>query len=520
MRRLFATIFSFIVLQTATIAAPEMTFSFPHIQPAVKTFSDGSTLIQFPVGTDLSHILESATISVGGERVRPSDISPNPALADVSDGAEITFTYREKNYTFHFSEGRYFTAIMMSDAHLPTNIDQREASFGSVSRMQNVVNNMINMGTADGTVFQFDALPGFVPTCDIVFNLGDMDWDNVTEASQSNFPEAFSGFYKARIPFVLMTGNHDLNSYTTLDSAYAAQNDFSLRLVSAYLDTLKMVCHERNLDLGDIKRFRDNTTHTQPEAWTFTFNGIRFYCGQTYFFEHAYAKSGGNYYRYAPDGIINSLRTFVLDEERHHPATPAVWMQHYSFYNYRSTNVVQGIHYYWSDGYGGKSKNKTTHDTSVYFTHQKITSDSICLLRTQQKRDSLLSIISHTYRPTFFSGHAHKFLVSDVTDYACDNDLSTNRYFANDGATHIIDYTVTSAGADGKAYIVLMKENKGVIEVKEANFSNVSNGITVVRSQKNADNRIYNLHGVAVGTGTKALPSGIYIRNEKKLIVR
>ena len=344
----------------------------------------------------------------------------------------------------------YFTAVIVSDPHVAQ-------SYGiSVTNMQNYVQNIINMGKSGGLTFQFASLPNYIPTADLVLCLGDMDQDS--EKTGDDFKNAFAALNTAQIPFITMVGNHDIvpDYWTGSDpdkgltygfhdgGSYC--NDVALDIVTDQLNTAK------NYGVENVERFTDGTKHTQMQPFTFTFKGVRFYVGQTYWFQKPYTKptilSSATYY--APDGVISALENFV----NNHRNDPSVWMQHYPLV-------------------AGSDNDRWWLDQNDYGLTIAL-SNSTNYTTAQAKRDKLTEIIKKTTNPVHFSGHTH--------------------FYAENSYNGVKDYTVTSTFNDNcGAYIVLLNKNTGVVEVKKVNLwthntlSHCDEGGTATASISNID---------------------------------
>lgn len=321
----------------------------------------------------------------------------------------------------------YFTAVFVADPHVA------QSNGTPVADMQTYVQNIVGMGKEGGLQFQFSSLPGLVPTADIVFCLGDMDQDS--EKTGDNFKSAFAALNTAHIPFITMVGNHDIvPDYWTGDNpdkgltwgfndggSYC--NDVALGIVTDQLNTAK------SYGIENVTRFTDGTSHTQMQPFSFTFRGVRFYVGQTYWFQKPYSKpsllSSATYY--APDGVIAALEDFVGQ----HTTEPSVWMQHYPICAGSDSDR------WWLD----------QNDTGLTIAP----SDATAYATANAKRDKLTELIKRTKNAVHFSGHGHWY---DETEYNGVKDYSTNAPFNENGA----------------AYIVLMSKTRGVVEVKRVNL--------------------------------------------------
>ncbi len=408
----------------ATSSWAQMTFTY-SAAATESTLADGSTLVQLPAGTDLnSGFITAAT--VGSESVSLGDITPNPATTLITDGEIETFVYDGKAYSFRFTAGEYFTAVIFSDPH----VAQDDYDGVTVANMQAFVNNVVNMGKDGGKKVTFSKAPKYVPTADIVFCLGDMDKD---KASGDDFKTATAGFNTAGIPFITMAGNHDLSPDLWDDGSKGVT--WGIKDGGAYYDgiTLDLITAQNNTAATNggftINTFTQSGGKVQIKPFAFTFKGVDFYCGQTYWFQKPYDEpslvSAAKFY--APDGVIDALNTYVSSEE--HAGKAAVWMQHYPF------NYGSDCDRWWlNQNASGNSLDSEV--TSAYTT-------------AAQKKDKLVEIISKTKNPVHFSGHVHATATntySTLTDYTIDNTISN------------------------AAYVVLCKEGEGVIEVKEIVF--------------------------------------------------
>lgn len=415
----------------------QMEFSFTGITgtPTTSTLSDGSVLLKLPSGTDLHDFANlGMSATVDGVSVPLSSISPNPSTTWITDGEIETFVYNGKAYSFRFTEGEYFTAVIFSDPH----IEHEGHDATTVADMQKYITNVVNMGKDGKARFTFDAIPTYVPTADIVFCLGDMDGDN--EKSGENFKNAFKGLNDEGVPFITIVGNHDLvPDYWTGDNGDAGltygmgtsiswggmnSNNLALKIVSDQWSTAV------SNGIGEVKTINDGTGHVQANPFTFEFHGVRFYLGQTYWFQKTYTNpsltKAAVYY--APDGVIDALDAFVTEDVA---AQPSVWMQHYPFL------YGSGCDRWWLD----------QNDVGRYIEP----SNTTAYTTADQKKAKLASIINRTKNPVHFSGHVH--------------DYGENTYAG------IKDYSVAAPGKHaGAAFLVLVKEGVGVVEVKQVSF--------------------------------------------------
>lgn len=425
-------------LLSGTRLSAQMAFEFSGLEGVkTTTLADGSTQVVLPVGTDLSRLDSyGMTVTVDGQPVDPAEIRPNPLTTVVTDGEIETFVYNKRAYSFLFTEGEYFTVVVMSDPH----IEHTGHDGTAVATMQSYVDKVIRMGREGGPSFSFTALPSYTPTADLVLCLGDMDKDSASETETQHFKNAFNGLNEAGIPFITMLGNHDWVP------DYWGGGDYGLTSGSGGVKcnaTALAVVEEQWQKAAEKGGFTvdvitDGTDHTQAHPFTFSFKGVRFYCGQTYWFQKPYTGYflawGGTVLSkatyYIPDGLIDALSAYVDA----HADEPSVWMQHYPF-------VAGGsdCDRWWVDtNENGATILPEDFDNSLYKT-------------AKEKKDALAAIIKKTKNPVHFSGHTHNYGV--------------NMYGG------IKDYTVAAPGRTaGAAYLVLCKAGKGVVEVKQVAF--------------------------------------------------
>lgn len=424
LKRIFSLLTAILLI---TNGWAQMKLSFSEVEFSEEKLADGSTLITLPAGTDLNGFSElGMTATIAGQSVALDAITPSPSTTFVTDGEIEVFVYDGKAYSFRFTAGEYFTAVIFSDPH----VAQDDYDGVTVANMQAFVNNVVNMGKDGGKKVTFSKAPKYVPTADIVFCLGDMDKD---KASGDDFKTATAGFNTAGIPFITMAGNHDLSPDLWDDGSKGVT--WGINDGGAYYDgiTLDLITAQNNTAATNggftINTFTQSGGKVQIKPFAFTFKGVDFYCGQTYWFQKPYDEpslvSAAKFY--APDGVIDALNTYVSSEE--HAGKAAVWMQHYPF------NYGSDCDRWWlNQNASGNSLDSEV--TSAYTT-------------ATQKKDKLVEIISKTKNPVHFSGHVHATATntySTLTDYTIDNTISN------------------------AAYVVLCKEGVGVIEVQSVTF--------------------------------------------------
>ena len=434
-----------IMAMFAVSSFAQMTFTFAGgTKPTYSEMSDGSYLVQLPVGTDLNSAITG--VKVNNEAVDAALVAPNPTTTFITENEIETFVYDGKAYSFRFIAGEYFTAVFFSDPHVDTDAIKNTLS--------SQVANIVNMGKEGGRVVEFAKAPkGYVPTADIAFCLGDMDEDKEEDASSPGqyYKDATAAFNTAGIPFITLLGNHDLApdywtgedgsaGLTSGSTGGSGYNDKSIAIVKEHLS------QAQNNGISEVYIFEDADLDcdVQIEQFAFKFKGVRFYVGHTYWFHKPYDKPllFGSATYYAPDGVIEALDSYVEE----HKNEASVWMQHYPFVSEADTKNSR----WWLDQNDvGKCIMPTDASSSAYYNNgTNVTYDTAeGIALAEKKREALATIINKTKNPVHFSGHVHKY---DEQTYQ-----------------GIKDYSVAQPG---NAYVVLCKEGVGVVEVQRVNF--------------------------------------------------
>ena len=418
--------------------AQEYTFSLSSSKYTIleqSTMDNGAQLITFPAGADLNNaglvytVPEGATVSPTAEQARLRDYEIEFFTVTYADGTVKTFPY-------YFTAGRWFTAILFGDPEI--NLTDRTNNYATPANLTKWANGIINMKGSGR--YAFATNPKVKPAPDLVICMGDMDQDN--EKSGDDIKAIFNLFTAQNIPFLTMCGNHDLvPDYFSGETGDAGltygigteggmnSNKLALSIVESYSSTAA------SNGIENLKTFTQSNGKVQIQPYTFTFKGVRFYIGQTYWFQKPY---NNPYYSlipykkydavyYSPNGIISSLTEFVEANKE----TPSVWVQHYP---------ISCEDRWWLDQNDvGRSIAPT--DTPDYAT-------------ATAKREKYLDLISKTKNPYHFSGHNHA--QSIVTHSA--------------NGTAFRDYISPYFATKGGAWMVLCHEGEGVKEVQSVDF--------------------------------------------------
>ena len=395
-----------------------------------ETLENGAKRLTFPAGTDLNQLGLSYTVPEG------ATVSPDPSTARIRDNAPEVFTVTyadgtKKAFPYYFTAGRWFTAVLFGDPEI--NLTDRANNNATPDNLAKWVDGIINM--KESGRFAFHTRPEMEVAPDLVICMGDMDKDS--ERTGDAIKEIFDKFTAAGIPFVTLCGNHDLvPDYWTgtnpdkgltwgFNDGGAYCNKIALGIVDTYLEAAQ------GNGLENVVRFTQTNGETQAQPFTFTFKGVRFYIGQTYWFQKPYDEPGllSSATYYAPNGIISALDEFV--DEPDVAATPSVWIQHYPI----------GCEDRWWADQNDTGMSIAPQDTPDYAT-------------AEAKREKYMEIIAKTKNPVHFSGHTHVEAV--------------NRHAANGKAFK--DYVAPYFATKGEAYIVLCHEGEGVKEVQSVCF--------------------------------------------------
>ena len=327
----------------------------------------------------------------------------------------------------------YFTMVIFTDPHVG------QSNSTTVEDMQAYTRNMVSMGQDGGPLFTFTKAPkGFVPRADIVFCLGDMDGDS--EKQGTTFRSAVQPLTDSNIPFLVIAGNHDLVP------DYWNGGDFGLTYAGYLSNACALgIATERFEDaqkkgIEDYTRINDGSGCIQTDPMVFRFHGVRFYLAQTYWFQKLYTKPSllGKATLYRPDGVIAKLEEYLLT----HADEPAIWMQHYPFVAGSDNDQ------WWTD----------TNDNGLVYTPNPESQYKTATAR----KDKMAALINQTSNPYHFSGHFHGYKVSSYTSTA------NTKHKVKD---YVCAAPMGYGGNErGNAYIVLVKDNYGVVEVQQVSF--------------------------------------------------
>ena len=445
-------------------AMAQMTFTLKSgVTATTERDSKGFTTVTLPADTDLSGLITG--VKIGNQTINASEITPNPTSTKINYDELKVFTYNNKAYGFRFVEDVWFVGVFFSDCH----INQGSGHDGtSAEDMTNIMNNILNMGK-DGTkkvTFTTKGATNLVPKTSIVFCLGDIDQDKGDDGSSgthNNFLNCTAKLAKdAGIPFIFIAGNHDISpDYWTGDNpdkgATYSGSTADDKTISAITDNNSYWNNAGVFD-DNISYFIDNnkSNYFQAKPFTFKFKDVRFYCGQTYWFQKLYSKPGwlgtGTYY--APDKVITALDDFVTN----HADEASVWMQHYPWLAGSDCNR------WWLDQ-NDKGLYIPTKDTSIYGCSDSNISQNDETTANTKKKDPLSAIMMKAAgkvdgKVQHFSGHYHQFFDATYTSTV-------------ESANQVHDYTVAAPGNPNQtnnAFVVLFKRGEGVKEVIQTQF--------------------------------------------------
>lgn len=410
-----------------TSAWAQMTFTYSNGVTAEESkLADGSILVELS-GADLNDAFITE-VKVGGNVVSATDVVPNPITTFKTDGEIETFVYEGKAYSFRFTTTQWFTAVIFADPEINMSGDDRPNNISTTETMTVWMNSIINM--AESGKYAFDKYP-ITPSPDLVICAGDMDQD---DGDCKDISSMFNMLTAKNIPFITMFGNHDIkiaeHNTALIESASSTyHNNTSLNCIEGYKTTAK------NNGIENLYNFTQTNGEFQMKPFTFTFKGVRFYIGQSYWFQTPYdtdySLSKGGYYMsacYPANDIISSLTTFVGE----HKSEPSVWVQHYP---------ISCADRWWLDQ-DGSGNSQTITGTDNY-------------PGANDRRNKYMDLITQTKNPYHFSGHNHV------------EAINTHTYNGVTFKDHVAPYFA----AGGGAYIVLCNSKDGVVEVKSVIFN-------------------------------------------------
>lgn len=363
-------------------------------------------------------------------------ILPEPDLSAWPENERKEFTItsedgRKSTVSYRWIRNDFFTMVVLGDPEY----DMRNYSL-SGGEVAGYVDKLLQLKSRQDLYFEpYTGLKiKYDPT--LVLIAGDINTDNSKDEGEE-FMQVFGALYKAGVPCIAMAGNHDWQPYHWGDLAdYQDKNDYGYTVSGSMNNdrTLtvinRSISESEKLGITDVHRFLSTDygyAYREVSPFVFKFKGIRFYCGQCYWFQQWY-KAGGLFPTrpatfYNTDEIMDDLEQRI---DQGWGKEPAVWIQHYPLTNQKE---------WWHDRQGfsiDADANKSKWQTY------------------EEKLQELEKLIYKTTNPVFFAGHTHQSAHYTHTDGACKFDEWVTGYFH-----------------DRWVYVVLLKENYGVVDVKE-----------------------------------------------------
>lgn len=397
--------------------------------------TDGTSVIVLPASGEVE--LHYA-VPEGGS------VSPQPDLASWEELEDVNFTItdaagKQTSLTCCWTRDNYFTMVFLSDPEY----DMRDFSLEG-GEIKSYVQDVL--GLERRTNLYFVPYPGgkvdYGP--EIILMGGDINEDNNTDEGEE-FMEVFGAIYEAGIPCVTIAGNHDWQPYHWGDlEDYADKNDYGYTTTGSNNNdrTLKVVnrsiSESEKLGITDVHRFLStdygHSGYREVSPFVFKFRGIRFYCGQCYWFQQWY-KAGGLFSSSGPatfyntDEIVDDLEKRI---DEGWGEDPGVWMQHYPMRNCPNHDAKE-----WFQDRQGFEIDPDANQSVKYRTYE-------------DKLKQLEKMIRKTKNPVAFAGHTH------VESCISHND-----------AEPAFNEWVIESFHEKSVYVVLMKENYGVIQVEK-----------------------------------------------------
>ena len=374
------------------------------------TLLDNRRLFLLDKETDWSEIELMASIPEG------ATISPDPSTIRFEELETLTFTVtsengQKANYRYIITLDNWFTVIISGDSEIGMRSNDSNKTKAYVKKAIDIHKY---------STYSYSTYNYITPKTELFIMAGDMDQDRGGQLS--DFDNVFKQVTDAGIPMITIYGNHDWEpDYWGDDSkGYTLTGHSSNRRTLNVVDT----CIERSKPLGisDVHVFTSQRSG-QVNPFTFKFRNVRFYMGQNYWFQPPYSSGILSATFYAPDDeIINPLENYIKTTWKD---DAAVWIQHYPF------NCADKWWVHQNDAGKSQDSNKGAWQTA------------------SAKREKLKELIRMTKNPIFFAGHNH----TEATH--------THSHINGNFKEYITGYFPT-----GKAFMVLMKEGVGVMEVK------------------------------------------------------
>lgn len=399
------------------------------------TSEKGEQIIIIPGNTEEEKLQVEYLAPEGGS------ISPLPDLSNWPENTfkEYTITDAQGHQTtnkYKWIRNNYFTMVVFGDPEY----DMRNFSNSDGSEIRTMVEQIIDLKNNKNLYFEPEEGLKIDYGPEIVLCLGDIDKDNSTDEGEK-FMNVFGAFYTNHIPFVTIYGNHDWQPYNwwygegtniTLDpkdygysSSGSSNNDRTLKVVN------KSIEESEKAGIENVYKFLSTDfgyNYREVQPFVFTFRGVRFYCGQTYWFQQWY-KARSSLLNTSPatfyntDAIVEELERRI---DEGWGKDPAVWIQHYPM------NDAEA--YMWwhnRQGFGTEANDPNANQSVLWPSFE-------------DKKAQMEKMINKTKNPVFFASHTH----------------SAAQYTHNG-----FDEWITGYFQEKWIYVVLMKEGEGVIKI-------------------------------------------------------
>lgn len=383
----------------------------------------------------------AGSLQIGYLAPEGGNISPLPDLNNWPENTAKEFTITDGNgnqtkIKYRWIRNMYFTMVVLGDPEY----DMRNFSNSDGSEIKAMVEKIIALKDDKSLYFETEEGLQIDYGPEIVLCLGDIDKDNSTDEGE-RFMNVFGDFYTNGIPFVTIYGNHDWQPYNwwygegtsiTLDpsdygysSTGSTNNDRTLKVVN------KSIEESEKLGIGDVHKFLSTDyghSYREVQPFVFTFRGVRFYCGQTYWFQQWY-KARTSLFNTTPatfyntDAIVEDLEQRI---DEGWGEDPAVWIQHYP--------INDSEAYMWwhnRQGFGSEANDPKANQSVLWPSFE-------------EKKAQMEKMINKTKNPVFFAGHTHNAAK-----------------YEHDG----FDEWITGYFQEKWIYVVLMKEGEGIIKI-------------------------------------------------------
>lgn len=353
------------------------------------------------------------------ELPKGASISPDPnaVLSDKRIEAEFVITSSMGNqgapFKVQYYPDRMYTLVVLGDTEF-------QMRHNTVPRSKQMAQYIVDIKKSGSHFFIRNNTVAIDP--ELLMVVGDVSEDRNND--ERDFWEVFQNCFTSGISCLNIYGNHDWDPIKWTDGSWGYFEDTfgtgeknwqsRTRIDQSFSNSNKYANPKETLKRIVLGQHWAYNNHPYP--YYFTYRGVRYFCGNTMFFQPRYhtwsifTKPGNEQeVMQQADDVISEIEQVIASDNK---KTPTVWFQHFPLNN---------------DWMGGFIPNRTRYNSR------------------EAREAKLKALIRKTRNPAMFSGHTHDQKVHNYNDFR--------------------DYTTARWGDDGDGYMVLMSEKEGVLEV-------------------------------------------------------